>query len=318
MTKPLKDHPVGDLFDGHLIIQDTRDDVAANGAKYRVLQLGDKTDTLEARIWNISADEQEKLVTGTVVKVYAAVNEYAGKRQLRPESVVATTLPPDDYVKTAPLPTSEMKRRIQDAINGIQDADIERVVTYLVHKYRDELYVHPAAKRLHHAYRGGLAHHVVGMLDLADTFATLYPTLDRDLLVAGVILHDLGKIHEYTGGGVATDITLEGRLLGHIHIMQGVLAEACDTVSADKETATLLQHMLVSHHGKPEWGSATRPLIAEAEMLHYIDMIDAKMHMLDDALQKTPAKGFTGRLFGLDNRDFYHHGRVHRVGGDNA
>ena len=318
MTKPLKDHPVGDLFDGHLIIQSTRDDVAANGAFYRVLQLGDTTDSLEARIWNISDKEKESLVTGTVVKVYAAVNEYNGKRQLRPENVVATTLAPDDYVQTAPMSVDAMKRRIQQAIASIDEPDIERVTSYIVNKYRDKLYTHPAAKRLHHAYRGGLAHHIVGMLDLVESFASLYPSLDRDLLVSGVILHDLGKIDEYTGG-IANDFTLEGRLLGHIHIMQGVLAEACDVVSVDKETATLLQHMLVSHHGKPEWGSATRPLIAEAEVLHYIDLMDAKMRMLDDALMKTPVKQFTERLFGFDNRAFYHHGRrVGADGGDDA
>jgi 3'-5' exoribonuclease len=142
------------------------------------------------------------------------------------------------------------------------------------------------------------------MLKLAESFSTLYPSLNRDLLYAGVILHDLGKVFELSGP-VSTIYTVEGNLLGHISIMVNEIGKAAEELAIEGEEVMLLQHLVLSHHGKEEWGSPKKPLIKEAEMLHLIDNVDAKMNMLDRALTKVKPGEFTERIFALDNRSFY-------------
>lgn len=307
MTKPLIDHAVGDVIRANLLIASTNDGIAGNGQPFRTLYLADKTGQVEARLWNVTDDQKNTLVTGTVIHVFGSITEYNKMKQIRISDIKITTDDPGDYVRSAPVAIDELKATIEAAVDSIDNADIHQVVSRIVNRHRRDLYTFPAAKQLHHAYQHGLAHHISGMLALAETMVDRYPTLNRDLLIAGVILHDIGKVREYDGV-IATDITLEGRLLGHIHMMQAELADVCDALDVDKETATLLQHMVLSHHGKPEWGSATKPLIAEAEMLHYIDLIDAKMNMLDTAFSQTKVGTFTPKLFGFDNRTFYRHG----------
>lgn len=134
------------------------------------------------------------------------------------------------------------------------------------------------------------------MLKLGKAIADLYPTLNRDLLYAGIILHDVGKVVELSGP-VATMYTVEGNLLGHITIMVNEIAKIASELEIEGEEVMLLQHMVLSHHGKEEWGSPKKPMIQEAEILHYIDNIDAKMNMLTRALGKTTPGEFTERLF---------------------
>lgn len=146
--------------------------------------------------------------------------------------------------------------------------------------------------------------HVVSMLKLSEAICNLYPTLNRDLLYAGVILHDIGKVIELSGP-VGTMYTVEGNLLGHISIMVNEIGQAATELKIEGEEVMLLKHLVLSHHGKEEWGSPKKPMIQEAEILHYIDNIDAKMNMLTRALDKTKPGEFTERLFPLDNRSFY-------------
>ncbi|MGU4858432.1 HD domain-containing protein, partial [Escherichia coli] len=126
---------------------------------------------------------------------------------------------------------------------------------------------YPAAVKNHHEFVSGLAFHVVSMLDMAKAFSKLYPSLDTDLLYSGIILHDLGKVIELSGP-VAASYTLEGKLLGHITIMVNEIGKAADELEIEGEEVTVLQHLVLSHHSKPEWGSPKAPLIREAEILH--------------------------------------------------
>ncbi len=142
------------------------------------------------------------------------------------------------------------------------------------------------------------------MLRLGKAICDLYPTLNRDLMYAGIILHDIGKVIELTGP-VGTAYTIEGNLLGHITIMVNEIGQAAKELDIEGEEVMLLQHLVLSHHGKEEWGSPKKPMIQEAEIIHYIDNIDAKMNMLTRALEKTKPGEFTERLFPLDNRSFY-------------
>lgn len=163
---------------------------------------------------------------------------------------------------------------------------------------------YPAAVRHHHEFVSGLSFHVVSMLRLAKSIADLYPTVNRDLLYAGVILHDLGKVIELSGP-ISTTYTLEGNLIGHISIVVEEVSKMADELGIEGEEVVILKHVLLSHHGKGEWGSPKPPLVREAEILHQIDLMDATMNMMDKALRHTKPGEFTERVFGLDNRSFY-------------
>ena len=142
------------------------------------------------------------------------------------------------------------------------------------------------------------------MLKLANDMCDLYPMLNRDLLISGVVLHDVGKCIELSGP-VITEYTLSGKLLGHISIMQAIVSEVAKENEIEGEEVLLVRHMILSHHGEYEFGSPVLPLIPEAEMLHYIDNIDARMNSLQKALETIEEGEFTPRIFAMENRSFY-------------
>ncbi|WP_143211951.1 HD domain-containing protein, partial [Listeria fleischmannii] len=142
------------------------------------------------------------------------------------------------------------------------------------------------------------------MLRLAKSISDLYPSVNRDLLYAGVILHDLGKVIELSGP-VSTTYTLEGNLIGHISIVVEEVSKMAEELNIEGEEVVILKHILLAHHGKGEWGSPKPPLVREAEILHQIDLMDASMNMMEKALRHTKPGEFSERIFGLDNRSFY-------------
>ena len=168
----------------------------------------------------------------------------------------------------------------------------------------EKLSYYPAASKNHHEYVSGLAYHTYGMLKVAESFCTLYPTLNKDLLYSGITLHDLGKTIELSGP-VVPEYTLEGKLLGHISISNAMIKETANKLHIEGEEVTLLQHMILAHHGKNEYGSPVLPQIKEAEILYLIDNIDARMAMMDKALETVEYGKFTKRVFSLENRALY-------------
>ena len=163
---------------------------------------------------------------------------------------------------------------------------------------------YPAATRLHHAERSGLLHHTSTMLRMADAVCGIYDQLDSDLLAAGVILHDLCKITEIRAdaSGVAIDYSREGQLLGHIVRGVSELDKACEALSIREETRLMLEHMILSHHDLPEYGSPKPPMFPEAEVLHILDLLDARMFEMDSALKNVAPGTFTERIWSLERR----------------
>ena len=254
-------------------------------------------------------EEQEKIYTAqTIIKVSGDIQSYRGKLQLRIKKIRPATVQDhvsiEDFLEKAPLSVEEMYDMITQYIFDIQNPKFQRITRYLLKKYEKEFFKYPAATKNHHEFVSGLAYHVVSMLQLADAICNLYPILNRDLLYAGIILHDLGKVHELSGP-VAASYTTEGTLLGHITIMVDEIGKAARELDIEGEEVMILQHIVLSHHGKAEWGSPKPPMIMEAEVLHYIDNLDAKINMMDRALANTKPGQFTERIFALDNRSFY-------------
>ena len=192
-----------------------------------------------------------------------------------------------------------------NSINKIENKIIKEITIRLVEKYHDSFFIYPAASRMHHAYVGGLAYHSIGMLKLADGFIDNYPYLRRDYLYAGIILHDIGKAIELTGIQ-GTEYTLDGQLLGHLVL--GALEinkMACKLGVEDTNEVRLLEHMLISHHGQPQFGAAKKPATPEALALWYIDTIDSKFRVLGEELEKTEFGSFTDTIGVLDKIKVY-------------
>lgn len=308
MKKGIRDYEIGETFDGFMLVKEVRKGTASNGKPFLTLFFVDSTGEIDAKLWDAKKEDEETFKAETIVKIVGSVHEFRGQSQLRIQSIrpaqVADGVRVSDFLETAPIAKEDLQDKLTNAIFEMKNPNIQRIVRAFIKKYSEELLVYPAASKNHHAYISGLAHHIVMMLEIAKSLCEIYPQLNKDLLYAGIILHDIGKIHELSGE-VATSYTVEGTLLGHISIMVGEIKEVADELQIDSEEVVILQHLVLSHHGIPEWGSPKRPLVMEAEILHFIDLIDAKVNMLTRALETTKPGEFTERLFALDNRSFY-------------
>jgi 3'-5' exoribonuclease len=205
----------------------------------------------------------------------------------------------------APIPMLEIKKGIESYLNKIENKILKSITEVLYKETENTFYMHPAATKFHHAYVGGLSHHTLTMLDMIDPFLKIYPYLNKDLLYAGTILHDIAKIGEISG--VDGEYTKEGLLIGHL-VMGTVDVDrvAGKLGHQDTEEVMLLKHMIISHHGQFHFGSPKKPQIGEALLLWFIDSIDSKFTVLGDVLKDTPKGTFTTMISVLDKMRFYH------------
>ena len=299
---------VGEQVDQYLLIKEAKKGVTTVGKPFMSLILQDRSGDIEAKLWDTNEEHEQMYQAQVIVRVGGEIHDYRGKNQLRvkqirvarPEEGVQIS----DLLPTAAIPKEQLFESLMQFFFEIKNPNISRITRNLIKKHQDKLLIFPAASKNHHDYASGLLDHVVSMLRLSQAICDLYPTLNRDLMYAGIILHDIGKVIELTGP-VGTAYTIEGNLLGHITIMVNEIGQAAKELGIEGEEVMLLQHLVLSHHGKEEWGSPKKPMIQEAEIIHYIDNIDAKMNMLTRALEKTKPGEFTERLFPLDNRSFY-------------
>ncbi|ASF38701.1 MULTISPECIES: 3'-5' exoribonuclease YhaM [Halobacillus] len=308
MKKGIAHYQIGDSFDYFLLIKTAVKGVASNGKPFLTLLLKDQTGEIDAKLWEASSEDERVFQQGELVKVTGEVGQFRNKPQLKIHSI-RPSQPTDgvfhnDFIEKAPVEKEELMERITEAIFEMKNANFQRITRQFVKQYQEDLLSYPAAVRNHHEYVSGLAHHIVSMLNIAKEMSKLYPDIDKDLLYAGIILHDLGKIKEFSNA-VAPSYTTEGKLIGHISLMAEEVRIVANDLQIEGEEVTVLQHMILSHHGKGEWGSPRPPLIREAELLHHIDMLDARMNMLDRALKKTAPGEFTEKIYPMEQRAFY-------------
>ena len=239
--------------------------------------------------------------------VQGDVINYRGRKQMKINKIRLATpeenLKPHDFIDGAPLSLDEIQDEIAHFMLEIENASLQRITRHLIRKYQEAFFTFPNASTHHHNFSSGLSYHVLTMLRVAKSICDIYPLLNRSLLYSSIILHDLGKVKELSGP-VATSYTVEGNLLGHISIASDEVAEARE-LKIDGEEVMLLRHMILAHHGKMEFGSPKLPHLKEAEILFFIDNIDAKMNMFEKAYKKTDKGQFTERIFGLEGRQFY-------------
>lgn len=305
--KWIKDFELGDLFRGPLLIANAAKGATTNGQIFLSLTLQDKTGSIEGKRWDVSDDELAFLVPGNIVYIDGDITSYRDNLQLKILHIKRTNddeFDASNFTSSSPTPLEELKAKLDYYLNSIQEGDIKLITNYLIKKYYDDFLVYPAAVRLHHEFVSGLVHHTLQMCDLAEAIAKIYDDVDRDLLIAGVLLHDLGKTIELSGP-IIPKYTVEGKLVGHISITHAEIQLAKEKLKITSEAPVLLSHLVLSHHGKYEYGSPVLPMIKEAVLLNFIDDMDAKMMMLDKAYEATNEGEFTSRLFAFDDRTFY-------------
>ncbi len=279
----------------------------ANKTNYLNIVFQDSTGTIDAKLWNATAEHIEQLVNGTVVKGTGDIIKYADGRQMKVVSIKEISNNPMDqvhYVAKAPIESGIMMQEIERYVQEIENEKLNKITSHLIHKHAQLFEIYPAASRNHHEFVSGLAYHTLSMLKIAESLIQIYPELNKDLMYSGILLHDLGKTIELSGPVVPT-YTLEGKLLGHISMSQAMVYETAKELDIEGEEVILLQHLILSHHGKNEFGSPVLPQIREAEIIYLIDNIDARMNMLNKALEQVEPGDYSKRIFALENRTIY-------------
>lgn len=288
--------------------------VGSNKKQYLDLLLCDRTGEITAKKWDVADTELpalNEIAESSLVKVKANVTEWNGMRQLRVQklrkSVPEDNLELADFIKAAPEKADDMYLFLLEKAEGMKDEDLRRLCVRVLEDNKEKLMYYPAAAKNHHAELAGLLYHVKRMLMTAERVCEVYTNLNKDLVMAGVILHDMEKINEIEADtlGMASGYSFEGQMLGHL--IQGIksIDRLAEELGIGKEKAVMLEHMILSHHYEPEFGSPKKPLFPEAEMLHYLDMIDARMYDMHEALESTSEGDFSDRVWTLDNRKLY-------------
>ena len=303
----------GDKVEGFYLIKsvDVKITNNSNTNKYLDFNLSDATGDINAKLWESNEELESTLKQNALVKVRGTVNEWRGKLQLKIEMIRLAEEKDEveicDFVAVAPYSPEDMYDDILNYLSKIENIDIQNIVTNILGNNEEKLMHYPAAKSNHHSIRSGLLYHTTTMLKAGEKLSEIYTFLNKDLLYAGIILHDIAKIYEMNASelGIVSEYTVEGQLLGHI--VQGIkmIETASIEVKADKEISILLQHMVLSHHYEAEYGSPKKPMIPEAEMLHHLDVMDARMYDMNKALGDTEEGKFSERIWSLDNISVY-------------
>jgi 3'-5' exoribonuclease len=303
----------GRSFDGFFLVLLKQQRLTKTNKPYLNLILGDKTGQIEGRVWDPTDPRIGKdFNQGDIVKVRGTATRFDERNQVKVEQLRLAAPREVDKADLLPATTCDVEQmwaKLEATIDGFVNPDLKRLLKALVADpaiagaYREA----PAARQLHHAWLGGLLEHVISLLGLAECVAAHYAMLDRDLLLTGVILHDIGKIRELTWD-VGFDYSVEGILLGHIQMGVDLVEKTVAGLPGFPERLrVLVVHMILSHHGKLEFGSPKLPMIPEALALNFVDDLDAKMQAMKSEFEKCAREGraadeLTGKVWALDNR----------------
>ena len=302
----------GQQIEGYYVIDNIQIKTSVSGSTYVSAKVSDASGSVDAKLWNFNGGIVET-DSGKVVKLRGEVTEFKGNPQFNIQRIRLAN-EHDEYnlkelVPSAPLYEESAVQEILQLISTMQDEDYRGISEALLRKHMDTFRVIPAAKSVHHAFLNGLLMHTLNMLRTADFFAELYAeVIDRDLLLAGTLLHDFGKLREFTCSqlGLVTDYSVEGKLLGHLYMGAQEVAALASEREMPAEKSMLLQHLILSHHGQPEFGAVVPPQCAESELLSYIDMVDSRMEIYAETLSMTPEGRFSNKVFALDKAVFRH------------
>ena len=312
-NKLLADMVPGDRVEGFYILKEGAIKTSNSGKPFLSATVTDKSGSLDLKAWDYSGTVGAPTDAGKVVKIRADVTEYRGSIQLTASNIRMATQE-DSYdvsalVPVAPIDRDETLEKVRSLIASMEDRDYRVLAETMLERHLETFRSIPAAKSVHHSFLSGLLMHTANMLSLADFLAGQYSQIiDRSLLLTGTLLHDFAKEKEFTFSqlGIVTDYSRKGQLLGHLVMGAQEIAQVAAELGTPEEKSLLLQHMILSHHGEPEFGAAVKPMFAEADLLSQIDMLDSRMEIYAETLPGVPTGTFSSRIFSLDKR-IYHH-----------
>lgn len=293
MARKVTNTPIGDLEEGDTVTgfalvtkKELRQD--KNGRDYLDMEVVDATGTMVAKVWSDSPALRGDFAQHDFVAYRGTVNRYRDQLQLNIKDCRRATEADRDHgfdealiIPSTRYDIEQLDRRLREIYSQeIGRPELQDLASAALDAYGDRLREHPAAKIIHHAYRGGLLEHTVSMAELAIQICSHYTELDRDLILIGVLFHDLGKLEEI-GAMPVNDYTTVGRLVGHVVIGRDLLRECCGEIDGfPMALQTHLEHLILSHQGRLEFGSPVQPMTAEAITLHFIDDLDSKLAQL--------------------------------------
>lgn len=304
------------VVDGFALVKTIEKKINVKGVPYLDLTLCDKDGEITAKLWDYKEELHGQYEVNDLIKFRGQLQQYNGANQLRIDRIrqviEADGVSITDFVPSAEYTGEMMLGEIYNTLDTFRDAELRSLTKTIIDSHKEKLLYWPAAFKLHHAMRGGLLYHTLSILRLAECTCKIYPSIDRELLLSGVILHDIAKLYEYDVAettGVASNYSVKGNLLGHLVMGAMEIEKTAEKLGVSQEKAVLLEHMLISHHGEPEFGAAVRPLFIEAEVLCQLDTLDATVYEMAQSIGEVKKGEFTQRQWALDNRKLYNHGR---------
>ncbi len=302
--------------DGFCLIKTVDKKTSSKGDSYLDMTLTDSDGEINAKLWRYNPAEHGEYKANEIVKIRGTVSEYNGSDQLRIERIRtandADNINIEDFVPTADYSSAQMYDEIIRIASEFEDEELKKLLTSIYEDNRKALLYWPAAFKLHHAVRGGLLMHTLSIVRMCEDVCRLYPFVDRDLLICGAMLHDISKTEEFIvseSTGLAEGYSVQGNLLGHLTMGAKKVAFYAEKLGISEEKSMLVQHMILSHHGVPEFGAAVMPMFIEAELLSELDLLDSRIYEMREALLNTNVGEFSQRVWALDNRKLYNHGR---------
>lgn len=312
-NKLIAEMSLSDEVEGFYVLKAAYPKTTATGKPFLSASLSDRSGSIEIKVWDYSgpissADE------GNVVKIRGTVSEFRGTPQITVDRIRLAddndTYDLSALVPVAPIDMDTTMAEVERLISSITDADYRKICSTMMARHKESLKTIPAAKSVHHGFISGLLMHTAAMMKTADFLAGLYvDIIDRSLLLAGTFLHDFAKEKEFTFSqlGLVTEYSVKGQLLGHLVMGAQEVAAVASELGIPEDKSVLLQHMILSHHGEPEFGAAVKPICAESELLSQIDMLDSRMEIYRETLAGLQVGEVSSRIFALDKRVFKPH-----------
>lgn len=309
----IKDLKEGQILSGIYLSKMHTTAMTKNGKTYLSLVLKDRSGEISAKVWDIPSNfDPVTIQDGWYLCIHGKVETYNGNLQLVIDALKLPTkedlekVDIKDIVPCSPYEQEEVLEFIYNTLEEFSDKEISKFVGNIILENEQMLCVAPAAKAIHHAVVGGLLWHMKGMLDIGKAIAGFYP-INSDILFAGIILHDIAKLQEFTLSpiGLVSEYSVRGCLLGHISMGMAYLEKMSLKYPISEEKLLLLQHMILSHHGEPEKGSPVRPAFLEAFLLNMIDGMDAHARVYMDTEENLEEGQLSSPVFGLNNVRVY-------------
>ena len=300
------------MCEGFVLLKKCEEKKTKNGSAYLDIIIADKDGEMSAKYWDFSGGNVFE--SGSVVKIRGNVELYNGKEQFR-VSQMRPAGSSDEYNLTDLVPSSQVGGEqlfdmIKNRVEKFENENLKAIVSSIIEDKKDLLITCPAALKLHHAILGGLMYHTMSIIRMAEEICKIYTNINTELLLSGIILHDVAKTWELETGktGLAKGYTVEGELIGHLVKGAMYVNDKAKELGIECEEIALLEHMILSHHGIPDYGSPVRPMFLEAEILSSLDALDATIYEINSATSNVKVGEFTDRQWALDNRKLYNHG----------